>query len=97
MNRFNTQADHGNFKYVEKFMIMMAGVLTHLEEIEKLENRRTMPMTWSAKKTLPTIRLLEVIVNLQVTKFLNCLHRIQIQAREEDLSPVPSKTSKTSK
>ncbi|KAI0994308.1 hypothetical protein K3495_g13874 [Podosphaera aphanis] len=52
MNRFNTQADHGNFKYVEKFMIMMAGILTHLEEIEQLENRRTMPMTWSAKNTL---------------------------------------------
>ncbi|KAI0999046.1 hypothetical protein K3495_g9151 [Podosphaera aphanis] len=55
MNRFNTQADHENFKYVEKFVIMMAGILTHLEEIEKLENRRTMPMTWSAKKTLPTM------------------------------------------
>lgn len=36
-------------------MIMMAGILTHFEEIGQLENRRTMPMTWSAKKTLATM------------------------------------------
>ncbi|KAI1005729.1 hypothetical protein K3495_g2487 [Podosphaera aphanis] len=44
MNRFITQADDGNFKYAENFTIMMAGILTHVEEIEQLENRRTMPM-----------------------------------------------------
>ncbi|KAI0994371.1 hypothetical protein K3495_g13811 [Podosphaera aphanis] len=54
-NRFNTQPDNGNFKYVEKFMIMMAGILTHFEEIEQLENCRGMPMPWSAKMILPTI------------------------------------------
>ncbi|KAI0995613.1 hypothetical protein K3495_g12567 [Podosphaera aphanis] len=41
MNSFNTQADHGKFKYVENLVIMMADIPTHLEEIEQLENRRT--------------------------------------------------------
>ncbi|KAI1004701.1 hypothetical protein K3495_g3515 [Podosphaera aphanis] len=46
MNRFTTQANNGKLKYVENFMIMMAGVQTHLEEIEQLENHRTMPVIY---------------------------------------------------